>query len=137
PFTVELKKCIVDFYATGMHERFASDIVIHARETGEASPARVEVNKPASWRGVQIFQSSFDDGGSSVKLKAVPINGGHPFDVEGVIGSSTQLTNGQSQGAEKMTLEYTGLRVINVENMANPNGASTDVRKVSGSKKEK
>lgn len=129
PFTIELKKFIVDFYSTGMPKLFASDIVIHDRDTGQAIPARVEVNKPASYRGVQIYQSSFDDGGSSVKLKAVPINGGHPFEVQGVIGGSTALTKGQDASAEKMTLEYTGLRVINVENMAEAKPA-TDVRKV-------
>jgi cytochrome c biogenesis protein len=129
PFSIELKKFIVEYYSTGMPKLFASDIVIHDRETGEAVPARVEVNKPATWRGVQIYQSSFDDGGSSVKLKAVPINGGHPFDVEGTIGGTTQLTKGQGSGADKMTLEFTGLRVINVENMSNPN-EGTDVRKV-------
>jgi cytochrome c biogenesis protein len=121
PFSIELKKFIVEHYSTGMPKLFASDIVIHDKETGEAIPARVEVNKPASWRGIEIYQSSFDDGGSSVKLKAVPINGGQPFEVEGVIGGTTQLTKGQQAGAEKMTLEYTGLRVINVENLANPN----------------
>jgi cytochrome c biogenesis protein len=129
PFTIELKKFIVEYYSTGMPKLFASDIVIHDRETGEAVPARVEVNKPASWRGVQIYQSSFDDGGSTVKLKAVPINGGHPFEVQGVIGTSTQLSKGGDANAEKMTLEYTGLRVINVENLSNPN-APADVRKV-------
>jgi cytochrome c biogenesis protein len=117
PFSIELKKFIVDYYSTGMPKLFASDIVIHDLSTGAAVPARVEVNKPASYKGVEIFQSSFDDGGSSVKLKAVPINGGQPFEVEGTIGGTTQLT----KRAEKMTLEYTGLRVINVENLANPN----------------
>jgi cytochrome c biogenesis protein len=117
PFSIELKKFIVDYYSTGMPKLFASDIVIHDLSTGAAVPARVEVNKPASYKGVEIVQSSFDDGGSSVKLKAVPINGGQPFEVEGTIGGTTQLT----KRAEKMTLEYTGLRVINVENLANPN----------------
>ncbi|HUR88027.1 MAG TPA: cytochrome c biogenesis protein ResB [Ramlibacter sp.] len=129
PFTIELKKFIVEHYSTGMPKLFASDIVIHDKETGEAVPARVEVNKPASWRGIEIYQSSFDDGGSSVKLKAVPINGGHAFEVAGMIGGSTQLSKGQGDGAQKMTLEFTGLRVINVENF----GAAipgTDVRKV-------
>jgi cytochrome c biogenesis protein len=129
PFSIELKKFIVEHYSTGMPKLFASDIVIHDRETGEAIPARVEVNKPASWRGVEIYQSSFDDGGSSVKLKAVPVNGGRAFEVEGVIGGTSQLSKGEDAGAEKMTLEYTGLRVINVENLANPN-PGTDVRKV-------
>lgn len=129
PFSIELKKFIVEYYSTGMPKLFASDIVIHDRETGQAIPARVEVNKPAAWRGVKIYQSSFDDGGSSVKLHAVPINGGHPFDVEGVIGGSTQLTKGEGDGAQKMTLEFTGLRVINVENFGAA-GQGTDVRKV-------
>src|SRR5690606_22911992 len=48
-----------------------------------------------------------------------------PFEVEGTVGSSTQLTNGD----EQLTLEYTALRVINVENFAGQ-GGGTDVRKV-------
>lgn len=43
PFSVELKKFIVEYYSTGMPKLFASDIVIHDKETGEALPARVEV----------------------------------------------------------------------------------------------
>ncbi|MBG9389684.1 cytochrome c biogenesis protein ResB [Caenimonas aquaedulcis] len=130
PFTIELKKFVVDYYSTGMPKLFASDIVIHDRETGEAIPARVEVNHPASHRGIEIYQSSFDDGGSSVKLHAVPMNGAaRPFDIEGVIGGSSQLTRGQAD-ADRMTLEYTGLRVINVENFGDNKAGGTDVRKV-------
>ena len=126
PFSVELKKFVVEYYSTGMPKLFASDIVIHDKETGEAIPARVEVNHPVKHRGIEIFQSSFDDGGSSVKLKAFPMNAQTlPFEVEGVIGGSSQLTN----GSEKITLEYSGLRVINVENFAGE-GAAVDVRKV-------
>jgi len=131
PFSIELKKFIVEHYSTGMPKLFASEIVIHDRETGATTPARVEVNHPARYRGIEIYQSSFDDGGSSVKLKAVPINGGHPFDVEGVIGGSSQLTKGEGHDAEKMTLEYTGLRVINVENFGgdrNADAAAPDLR---------
>jgi len=127
PFSVELKKFVVEYYSTGMPKLFASDIVIHDKETGEMIPARVEVNHPVKHRGIEIFQSSFDDGGSNVKLKALPMNAQTlPFEVEGVIGGSSQLTNGN----EKITLEYTGLRVINVENFAGEGAASVDVRKV-------
>jgi cytochrome c biogenesis protein len=129
PFSIELKKFIVEHYSTGMPKLFASEIVIHDKQTGEAIPARVEVNRPASFHGIEIYQSSFEDGGSSVKLRAVPINGGKPFELEGVIGTNTQLSKGQSPAAEKMTLEFTGLRVINVENFGGAN-AGTDVRKV-------
>ncbi len=131
PFSIELKKFIVEHYSTGMPKLFASDIVIHDRETGESIPARVEVNHPARHRGIEIYQSSFDDGGSSVKLQAVPLNGtAKPFEIEGVIGGSSQLTKGQGDAAEKMTLEYTGLRVINVENFGGADKPGTDVRKV-------
>lgn len=130
PFSIELKKFIIEHYSTGMPKLFASEIVIHDRETGAQTPARVEVNHPASYRGIEIYQSSFEDGGSSVRLEALPLDGtGKRFDIEGVIGGSSQLTRGPGDGAEKMTLEYTGLRVINVENMGAP-GASTDPRRV-------
>ena len=131
PFSIELKKFIVEYYSTGMPKLFASDIVIHDRETGEQVPARVEVNHPARHRGVEIYQSSFDDGGSKVKLQAVPMNAaGKPFEVDGTIGGTTQLVRGDGGVADKMTLEFTGLRVINVENFGAGDASGTDVRKV-------
>ena len=130
PFSIELKKFIVEYYSTGMPKLFASDIVIHDKETGEKIPARVEVNHPVSHRGIEIYQSSFDDGGSSVTLKAIPMAAASkPFEIQGTIGSTSDLTNGN----EKLTLEYTALRVINVENFASGTGvggSGADVRKV-------
>ncbi len=131
PFSIELKKFIVDYYSTGMPKLFASEVVLHDRETGAQVPARIEVNHPASYKGVEIYQSSFDDGGSTVKLKAVPMAAAaKPFELEGRIGTSTEITN----GSDRLTLEYVALRVINVENFADEaNAAMTsgaDVRKV-------
>jgi len=130
PFSIELKKFIVDYYSTGMPKLFASEVVLHDRETGEQVPARIEVNHPASYKGVEIYQSSFDDGGSKVKLKAVPMAAAaKSFEVEGIIGGpSTEITNGK----DKLTLEYAALRVINVENFADAGamGSGADVRKV-------
>ncbi len=127
PFDVELKKFVVDYYQTGMPKLFASEIVIHDRTTGEAIPAVVKVNQPVFHDGVAIYQSSFDDGGSAVKLHAVPMNAsGRSFDVEDIVGGRRELTD----EAEKLTLEITGLRVINVENLSNDGGGATDVRKV-------
>jgi cytochrome c biogenesis protein len=145
PFSIELKKFVVEYYSTGMPKLFASEIVIHDKETGEAIPARVEVNHPVNHRGVEIYQSSFDDGGSAVKFRAIPMGGpgaGSAFDLQGVIGGSSQIVPPSAKGAgagagtEPLTVEYTGLRVINVENFAGNDGAGAgnvggvDVRKV-------
>jgi cytochrome c biogenesis protein len=131
PFSIELKKFVVEHYSTGMPKLFASDIVIHDRETGEQIQARVEVNHPARHRGIEIYQSSFDDGGSSVHLKSVPMDGaGKSFEIDGVIGGNTELARGKTAAAEKMTLEYTGLRVMNVENLGGDAAGGVDPRKV-------
>ena len=136
PFDVELKRFIVQYYATGMPKLFASEIVVHDRETKQAFAHTVEVNKPAFHRGVAIYQSSFDDGGSHVKLLGQPLVAGmKPFEIEGNIGGSTELIATGPAGEKAMTLEFTALRVINVENMGRtgPEGAPSsgaDVRKV-------
>jgi len=132
PFSIELKKFIVDYYSTGMPKLFASEVVLHDRENGKEIPARIEVNHPASYKGIEIYQSSFDDGGSHVTLKAVPMAAAaKPFEVEGTIGGSTEISN----GTDRLTLEYTALRVINVENFGDSAGggamsSGADVRKV-------
>lgn len=138
PFTIELKKFVVEHYSTGMPKLFASDIIIHDKETGAQTTARVEVNHPVNYKGVEIYQSSFDDGGSSVKLRAVPMAGvgegaAKAFDIEGVIGGSSNLSKADAKGDEKMTLEYSALRVLNVENFGKEGAGSpgaVDVRKV-------
>jgi cytochrome c biogenesis protein len=131
PFAVELKTFVVEYYSTGMPKLFASDIVIHDKETGEKIATRVEVNHPASHKGIEIYQSSFDDGGSTVKFKAIPMHApAKAFDLEGTIGGSSKLSRGKTDGSEQLTVEYTGLRVINVENFAGDRMSGTDVRKV-------
>jgi cytochrome c biogenesis protein len=127
PFDVELKKFIVEYYATGMPKLFASEIEIRDHETGQTHAATVKVNEPAYHRGVAIYQSSFDDGGSQLRLRALPLAGQTPpFEIEGIVGGATTLSN----GAEKLNLEFSGLRVINVENMSTPDTSGADVRKV-------
>ena len=130
PFSVELKKFIVEYYSTGMPKLFASDVIIHDNATGETVPARIEVNHPAHYKGVEIYQSSFDDGGSAVTLRALPLAAGvKAFDVQGVIGGASQLVKGAN--GEALTLEFNALRTINVENFAGESsGTGTDVRKV-------
>ena len=132
PFSVELKKFIVEYYSTGMPKLFASEVLIHDNVTDEVVPARIEVNHPARYKGVEIYQSSFDDGGSAVSLMAQPLGGGvgsKPFEVKGTVGGAAQTIRGSD--GQTLALEVTSLRTINVENFADENaGSGADVRKV-------
>ncbi len=131
PFAVELKKFVVEYYSTGMPKLFASDIVIHDKATGEQTPARVEVNHPASYKGIEIYQSSFDDGGSNLTFKGLPLrHAGPAFELKGLVGGSAGLSNQGGTAGDDLTVEYTGLRVINVENLGKEAGGKTDVRGV-------
>ena len=127
PFYVQLQEFIVEYHPNGEPSLFASEIVIHDRYTGEAIPARVEVNEPASHRGIQIYQASFEDGGSWVNLQAVPMGRQIiPFTVDGRIGESRSLAEVRS--GQRVQLEFTGLRTINVENFVNTQNTVEDIQ---------
>lgn len=130
PFEIELKKFIVDYYETGMPKLFASEVRIRDKDSGEVRDATIKVNHPAEHRGVVIYQSSFEDGGSKLRFKAYPLDGGTPFEVSGRVGGETRLK--PAGGGASLGLEFTGLRTINVENLLPAAGgeAGTDVRKV-------
>jgi len=141
PFEIELKKFVVEYYETGMPKRFASDIVIHDPREKAAKPYTVEVNHPVVYDGVTIFQSSFEDGGSLVKLRPLYLDrsGGRsgPEVLDATVGGSVAAlpVDWLAQGATPLQLEVTSLRVINVENLADaqsaaPASSATDVRGV-------
>ncbi|TDV05622.1 cytochrome c biogenesis protein ResB [Paraburkholderia caballeronis] len=130
PFSIELKKFIVDYYSTGMPKLFASDIVVIDHRTGQRIPARVEVNQPFQYAGVSIYQSSFQDGGSQMQMTGWPMTGASAksFAFGGAIGASAPL-GASAPGADGQTIEFADFRAINVENISNGSGA-TDTRGV-------
>jgi cytochrome c biogenesis protein len=115
PFTIMLKKFTIDFYSTGMPKLFASDVVIRDHETGKTFPATIEVNKPLIYKGVAVYQSSFEDGGSKLKLTGFPMAGvdSKPFALAGEVGAATDL----KRGADEYSVEWSGFRPFNVENI--------------------
>jgi cytochrome c biogenesis protein len=124
PFEVELKKFTVDYYNTGMPKRFASDVVIHDPVSKKDTPFTVEVNHPINYGGVTIFQSGFEDGGSTVHLQVHSLLGSsdEPLPlVDGMVGGQSRPLGTMRRpdgGVDTLQLEVVNLRVINVENMA-------------------
>ncbi len=131
PFTLRLDKFIVDFYSTGMPKLFASNVVVTDHQTGKSFPATIKVNEPLIYQGLAVYQSSFEDGGSHLKLAGYPMQGmgNGSFQVEGTIGNSTPLAG---SGGSQYTIEWTGFRPFNVENTSANNGQ--DVRAVDTNK---
>ena len=115
PFTLELKKFNIDFYSTGMPKLFASEVVVRDHETGKTFPATIEVNKPLLYKGLAVYQSSFEDGGSKLKLTGFPMDGNSQstFTIAGEVGASTRMN-------DAYTVEWSGFRPFNVENMGTP-----------------
>jgi len=130
PFTIQLKKFIIDFYSTGMPKLFASEVMVTDHETGKTFPATIKVNEPLIYKGLAVYQSSFEDGGSKLKLIVYPMQGAQngQFQLSGEVGGTTPLVS--SRGNE-YTIEWSGFRPFNVENMAQ-NGQ--DVRAVNQNK---
>ncbi|GJI96474.1 cytochrome c biogenesis protein [Duganella caerulea] len=125
PFTIKLKKFNIDFYTTGMPKLFASEVEVRDHASGEVVKAVIEVNKPLLYKGLAIYQSSFDDGGSKLKLSGYPMVGSSTtkFDIAGEVGSSTAM-------GDAYTVEWSGFRPFNVENLA----ATQDARAVTKGK---
>jgi cytochrome c biogenesis protein len=115
PFEIKLNKFIIDYYDNGTPSRFASEVDVTDPETGKTFSQTIEVNKPLRFKGVTVYQSSFDDGGSKIDLLAYPLTGRQPgpFELDKRVGESVVLPVGNT--GRDVRLEITGLRPINVE----------------------
>ncbi len=118
PFTLALKKFFVEYYSTGMPSRFASLVEVTDPENGKKFEATIEVNEPLHFKGVTVYQSSFDDGGSKVELIGYPLSGSKPLtiDVSGQVGQTSDVALGDT--GKHVKLEVTKLRTINVEDIS-------------------
>lgn len=130
PFTIQLDKFVIEHYSTGMPKLFASHVTVIDHENGKRISSVIEVNHPLIYKGVAVYQSSFDDGGTKLKLAAYPMTGtSHtPVAIAGEVGNTTPLDNLQPG---EYTVEWSGFRPFNVENMAR---VGQDVRAVNAGK---
>lgn len=138
PFSIQLEQFIVDFYSTGMPKLFASNVIVTDKETGNNFRATIKVNEPLIYKGLAVYQSSFEDGGSSLKLAGYPMAGSShvQFPVDGQVGKASRLAGNDGD----YTIEWSGFRPFNVENMASdprsvkqPKGFNENLEKRLGS----
>ncbi|AEC21396.1 cytochrome C-type biogenesis transmembrane protein [Pusillimonas sp. T7-7] len=120
PFSLKLNKFVVDYYSTGMPSSFKSEVEVTDPDTGKTFSQTIEVNEPLRYKGVTVYQSSFDDGGSTLELVGYPLGGAsaQPFELAGTVGSSTDITAVGGDRPIPLNIEFSGLRVINVENLS-------------------
>ncbi|CAN5164837.1 cytochrome c biogenesis protein ResB [soil metagenome] len=128
PFTLTLKRFIVEYYPTGMPRMFRSEVTLRDNATGATQDAGIEVNKPLIHDGIAIYQASFDDGGSGIDVSVVPLAG--PSNTRAAmtatVGDSLALPALDGVEAGGYQVEFTGLRVINVENLGSENAKADE-----------
>lgn len=129
PITIALKKFVIDFYSTGMPRKYTSDVVVTDHATGKSMPATIEVNKPFIYNGIAIYQSGFDDGGSRLKTTAYPMMGDQTKteDISGKVNDATPYKDALSK--HQYSIEWTGFRMFNIENMPGQNADPRSVAK--------
>jgi cytochrome c biogenesis protein len=140
PFTIQLKRFVIDFYSTGMPKLFASEVVLRDHKTGEVVTGTIKVNQPMFYDGIALYQSSFEDGGSLLTLASYPMQGtaSQSVTLSGKVNESTPLAKDS-----EYTVEWSGFRPFNVENLskagstAGADNGGQDVRAVNKSTNSK
>ena len=112
PFAIELKDFRVEQYETGQPKSFESDLIIHDDQLKEPLTTTIAVNHPLTYRGYNIYQASFGDGGSKLNLKIWPFYDAklRTIDLDGTVRDQRSLDTAQGP----MTLEFADFKKFNV-----------------------
>jgi len=116
PFRVALKDFRIEHYATGQPKSFESDLVIYDPDLAEPLEATISVNKPLIYKGIAIYQSDFQDGGSILdfNLWGLFSSQPEPLAVQGTIHK--EITLGDGDGA--LIVEFDDFRKFNILNLS-------------------
>jgi cytochrome c biogenesis protein len=113
PFSVKLKAFRIEHYESGQPKSFESDLVIYDEDRlDNPLEQTISVNHPLVYEGYAIYQASFADGGSSLKLKALPFykKSPEPFEITVKVNSTHTLETPRGD----MALEITEFKENNV-----------------------
>lgn len=112
PFKIENKNFRVEYYDTGMPKSFESDLILTAPELDEPIVQTIKVNHPLYYKNYAIYQSSFGDGGTELKINVHPLNAPiiNPLKLETTINSVEPLKTPEG----KFRAELNDFRLHNI-----------------------
>lgn len=119
PFTIALDDFRIEHYPTGQPKSFESDLLIYDAELKEPIKRTISVNHPLIYKGIAIYQSDFQDGGSVLDFDVWRIlsPGIDASSIKGKIFEKTVL--GEDQNA--LQIEFNDFRKFNILNLT-PDG---------------
>jgi cytochrome c biogenesis protein len=109
PFKITLKDFRINHYSTGMPKSFESDLVISDPELSRDISNTISVNHPFTYKGITIYQSDFQDGGTKLNIKLRNLfNSSASQKIEGKIFDKVKLDKDQ------ITYEFNDYKKFNV-----------------------
>lgn len=119
PFRVALKDFRIEHYATGQPKSFESDLVITDPDLDKPLERTISVNKPLIYKGIAIYQSDFQDGGSGLNFNMWGLFSQRfdPVTITGNVHKEIKL----GEGEESLTIELDDFRKFNILNLS-PDG---------------
>lgn len=119
PFSVALKDFRIEHYATGQPKSFESDLVITDPDLKEPIIKTISVNHPLTYKGIAIYQSDFQDGGTTLNFKVWNLFA-PSAETQSLAGAIFQ--NGVlGEGDKALKVEFNDFRKFNIINMS-PDG---------------
>ena len=130
PFTVGLKQFRIEHYSTGQPKSFESDIELFDHAGNKIREATIAVNHPLIHDGIAIYQASFADGGTRLKLRGWNLftPTAESFEFSGSVHQNSTLVS----GAGDYTVEFNDFRPFNIENMGGEIAQTGDAMSVLG-----
>ena len=124
PFRVALKDFRIEHYATGQPKSFESDIVITEPDLKTPLTKTISVNHPLTYKGITIYQSDFQDGGTKLNFKVWNLftKDAQTQNLDGAIFQKGILGGGVAgEDANIVKVEYNDFRKFNILNLT-PDG---------------
>lgn len=112
PFKIELKEFRVEYYKSGQPKSFESDLVLYDDALEKPLEKTIAVNHPLVYKNYAIYQASFGDGGSTLRMRAWPltISDKTPLEIEGKVNQHLKIKS--SEGP--LTMELSDFRLFNI-----------------------